>query len=297
MRIYIGPGEYPQCATALREAGADIVDTMEQAEGFLFTQTPTDPFPELTDNITWVQFPMAGINSFLDQGIITPGRRYSNASGVYGEQVAEAALAMILGLYHQHPTVTRADSWSVRPELDTNTRWLRGRTVFIIGYGGIGRDLERYLEPFNVNLIRMRSQGIDGGYDTLHDALAAADIVVLACPLTEKTNKLMGAEEFAAMKNDALLINVARGEVVDTDALVNALDNGEIAGAGIDVTDPEPLPDGHALWGRNNVIITPHTANTYASMDALLAPVVAENYTRLINGEKMLTEVDPDRGY
>ena len=297
MRNFIGPGSYPKCEAALREAGAEIVSSMAEAEGFVFTQIPGGEFPELTPSIQWVQFPMAGINAYIEQGIVTPGRRYSNASGVYGEQVAEAALAMILGLYHQHTLVTRADSWSVRDVVDPTTRWLRDRTVFIVGYGGIGRDLEKYLEPFNVRLIRMRSGGIDGGYESFHEALGAADVVVLACPLTPETRKLMGRDEFAAMRDDALFINVARGEVVDTDALVWALDNQQIAGAGVDVTDPEPLPDGHPLWGRNNVIITPHVANTYASMDHLLAPVVSENYRRLVTGERMLTEVDPGRGY
>ena len=99
------------------------------------------------------------------------------------------------------------------------------------------------------------------------------------------------------MKPSACLINVARGEVVDTDALVRALDSSSIGGAGLDVTDPEPLPDDHPLWGRDNVIITPHTANTLASMDEMLAPVIAENYRRFLAGERMLTEVDVDKGY
>ncbi|PRQ10910.1 dihydrofolate reductase [Corynebacterium sp. 13CS0277] len=297
MRIHIGPGSYPECEAALVAAGAEIVDTLAAAEGFLFTQTPGGEFPELHEGISWVQFPMAGINAYIERGIVTPGRRYSNAAGVYGEQVAEAALAMILGLYHLHPLVGRAESWSVRPAVDASTRWLRGRRVFIVGYGGIGRALENYLAPFHVELIRMRSQGIDGGYESFEEALAAADVVVLACPLTPETVKLMGRKQFAAMRSDALLINVARGEVVDTEALLWALDEGQIAGAGLDVTDPEPLPDGHPLWGRDNVIITPHTANTLASMDRLLAPVVARNYTQLIAGERMDTEVDPERGY
>lgn len=99
------------------------------------------------------------------------------------------------------------------------------------------------------------------------------------------------------MKPGAYLINVSRGEVVDTNALITALDTSSISGAGLDVTAPEPLPDGHALWRRDNVVITPHTANTLASTDALLAPVVAENYRRFIAGERMLTEVDVKKGY
>ncbi|BAC16894.1 NAD(P)-dependent oxidoreductase [Corynebacterium efficiens] len=120
---------------------------------------------------------------------------------------------------------------------------------------------------------------------------------MIAVPLTADTHHLFSDPEFQAMNNRACLINVARGEVVDTDALVRALDASSIGGAGLDVTDPEPLPDGHPLWGRENVLITPHTANTLASMDELLAPVIAENYRRFINGERMLTEVDVEKGY
>lgn len=292
MRIFIGYGSYPHTRQALIDAGAEIVDSLEQAEGFVFTQTPGKDFPEqLPESIKWVQFPMAGINQYFDRGLIDSSRRWSNASGVYGMQVAESALAFMLALLHQHAVMAAAQSWQVRPQVDRDSRWLRGQTVVIVGMGGIGKDLAKLLEPFGCTII-----GVGRGDDLL-SALPQADHVVLAVPLTKDTRKMFGKEHFAAMKESAFMINVARGEVVDTDALVEALDTKAIAGAGLDVTDPEPLPDEHPLWGRDNVIITPHTANTLPSMDPLLAPVVAANYTALVNGERMPTEVEVSKGY
>lgn len=304
MRIFVGFGRYPAVTAALEEAGAEIVDSLGEAEGFVFTQTPGTQFPELPEQVRWVQLPNAGINAYFRNGQITAERRWSNASGVYGRQVAEAALALLLGLIHQHPTMVRADSWSPRPLVDATTSWLDGATVAVIGAGGIGRHASAMLRPFGARTLALTRTGAPvAGFDEslpmsqLHEALGRADHVIVCVPLTDATHQLFGDAEFRAMKPGARLINVARGEVVDTEALVRALDAGQIAGAGLDVTFPEPLPDGHPLWGRANVLITPHTANTLASMDELLAPVVAENYRRLLRGERMLTEVDVSRGY
>ena len=304
MRIFVGFGEYPHTVAALRAVGATIVSSISEAEGFVFTQTPGTDFPALPPEIRWVQLPSAGINDYFADGHITPDRRWSNASGVYGRQVAEAAIALLLGLLHKHPTMVRADSWAPRAHVDATTSWLDGTTVAIIGGGGIGRELATMLRPFGARSLAVTRSGephelFDAtlSISELHTALRTSDHVIVAVPLTDATRRLFSDAEFNAMKPQAHLINVARGEVVDTDALVRALDASSISGAGLDVTDPEPLPDGHPLWGRDNVIITPHTANTLASMDEMLAPVVAENYQRFIAGERMLTEVDVEKGY
>lgn len=304
MKTFVGFGEYPLTTQALKEAGAQIVPSLEEAEGFVFTQTPGTEFPPLPDHVRWVQLPSAGLNAYFKDGHIDNKRRWSNASGVFGQQVAEAAIGLLLGLIHMHPTMVRADSWAPRTQVDQQTKWLDGATVAIVGAGGIGKHVAAMLKPFGAKSLAVSrsgqpSQDFDAtvSIDNLHQALAGADHVVLCVPLTDATRHLFSKAEFQAMKNTATLINVARGEVVDTETLIQALDSQEISGAGLDVTDPEPLPDGHPLWGRNNVIITPHTANTLASMDRMLAPVVAENYRRFISGQKMLTEVDIQKGY
>ncbi|WP_080792563.1 D-isomer specific 2-hydroxyacid dehydrogenase family protein [Corynebacterium pacaense] len=304
MRVFVGNGDYPEVTRALMEAGATIVSSIGEAEGFVFTQTPGTDFPELPDSVRWVQLPNAGINAYFESGVITANRRWSNASGVYGRQVAEAAIALLLGLLHKHPVMVRADSWSPQPRVDASTTWLNGAHVAIIGAGGIGRHVAAMLRPFGARSIAVTRTGLpDGDFDSvasiseLQTVLAEADHVIVCVPLTRDTRGLVGEREFAAMKPTANIINVARGEVIDTAALCDALDAHLIAGAGLDVTDPEPLPDDHPLWGRENVLITPHSANTIASMDSMLAPVVAENYRLLMEGGRMLTEVDVDKGY
>jgi phosphoglycerate dehydrogenase-like enzyme len=135
------------------------------------------------------------------------------------------------------------------------------------------------------------------GLERLHEALADADVVFLALALTPETERVIGSPELAAMPAHAWLVNVARGRHVDTDALVAALRDRTIAGAGLDVTDPEPLPDGHPLWSLPNALITPHTANTQAMAVPLLGHRIRENVRRFAAGEDLIGPVDPARGY
>ena len=135
------------------------------------------------------------------------------------------------------------------------------------------------------------------GTEDLHDALPGADVVFLALALTPETRHVIGAAQLAAMSPSAWLVNVARGAHVDTDALVDALRDGAIGGAALDVTDPEPLPDGHPLWSLPNVLITPHTANPWQTAQPLLARRITENLRRFAAGEPLLGLVDPDAGY
>ena len=174
----------------------------------------------------------------------------------------------------------------------------------IVGAGGIGRALITLLEPFGAEVIAVTRRGRDvpGAARTLpadrmHEALARARHVVIAAPATDGTRHLIGAPELAAMREDAWLVNVARGSLVDTDALVEALRAGAIAGAALDVTDPEPLPDGHPLWELPNVLITPHVANPAEAEKRAYAERVRENVRRLGAGEELLGVVDADAGY
>ena len=139
--------------------------------------------------------------------------------------------------------------------------------------------------------------GIDSSTDRLHDALPQADLVVVALALTPETTGIIGAKELAAMERHAALVNVARGRHVVTTDLVDALENGVIGGAGLDVTDPEPLPDGHPLWRAPNCVITPHTANTLAMARKPLSARITENVRRFAAGEPLIGPVDPVLGY
>jgi phosphoglycerate dehydrogenase-like enzyme len=164
--------------------------------------------------------------------------------------------------------------------------------------------LLRLLEPFRaqVTVVRRRPEPVAGavqtlGDDRLHEALASALAVILVLALTPRTRKLIGRAELAAMERNAWLVNVARGQIVDTGALVDALRSGQIGGAALDVTDPEPLPVGHPLWELPNCLITPHTADTEEMIRPLLARRIAENVRRLMAGQELVGRIDPDLGY
>ena len=176
--------------------------------------------------------------------------------------------------------------------------------MVVLGAGGITTSLLQLLAPFRcpVTVVRRSGEPVEGAartvaMDELDAVLADALVVVLALALTPETRHVIGAGQLAAMRDDAWLVNVARGPHVDTDALVTALRDGAIGGAGLDVTDPEPLPDGHPLWSLPNCLITPHTANPWQTAQPLLARRITDNVRRSAAGEPLVGLVDLDRGY
>ncbi len=249
--------------------------------------------------IEWVQLPWAGIDPY--RGLVFDRRDlvWSCAKGVYSDPVAEHALALLLAGFRQLHSYSRAESWS--GDVGRN---LFGARVTILGGGGIGQVLVRLLGPFgcSITVVRHTPEPMDGvdrvlAEADLDDALTGADVLVLALPLLDATRGIIGARELALLAPGAWLINVARGEHVVTDDLMAALDGGHLGGAGLDVTDPEPLPDGHPLWSRPNVMVTPHTANTREMARPLLSGRITENVRRYLVGETLFGLVDPDLGY
>lgn len=252
--------------------------------------------------IDWVQLPWAGVDAFSD--ILTrhagDGRPlWTSAKGAYAEPVAEHALALTLALMRELPMRVVADSWG--PKLGVS---LYGANVVIIGAGGIALELLRLLAPFrtSVTVVRRSSKPVAGAQRTvtsehLSEVLPDADVVVVAAAMTGPTARLIGPEQFSAMKQSALLINVSRGGLVDTDALVDALASSAIAGAGLDVTAPEPLPDGHPLWSEPRALITPHSADTPEMIAPLLAERVKTNVRAFLGHSKFEGIVDPEAGY
>lgn len=308
LQVYIGTHPLPLTAAALEAEGAVIVDDIADADAFICVAVRPERFPELPDRVKWVQLCQAGIEGFIEAGLVTAGpagdRRWSNASGVYGRQVAEAAVGLLLSVIHMHVRIARAASWKVWRDVDAGTRWLGGSTVVIVGAGGIGRHLIDMLTPFGAEAVAVNHSGrpVDGAVQTLpfsrlDEALPLADHVILSAPLTPETRGLINARTLALCRPGVTLVNVARGPVVVTDDLVDALRSGQVSGAGLDVTDPEPLPDGHPLWTMDNVTVTTHSANTVSSMDAQLVGPTVENYRRLLRGERMLTEFEPGSTY
>lgn len=301
-RIAVGPQSADWAAEAIRRGGGEVVALGRNPAGLVWTDARAEGLREVLaahPGISWVQLPQAGVETVVEAGVIDRQRRWTSAKGAYAEPVAEHALALLLAGLRRLPERARARSWG--EEAGTS---LFGQPVTIIGGGGIAAVLLCLLEPFRaqVTVVRRRPEPLPGaartvGADGLHEALAGARAVLLVTALTPATRKLIGRAELAAMEPDAWLVNVARGAVVDTGALVEALRSGQIGGAALDVTEPEPLPTGHPLWDLPNCLITPHTADTEEMTRPLLARRIAENIQRLTSGQELLGRVDPDLGY
>lgn len=287
-------------ADAIREGGGELVPAA-QAEAVVWA-VPTDP-TGLRDVLTaatgarWVQLPWAGIDEFA--GEIDDERLWTCGKGVYAAPVAEHALALTLAGLRNLGEYANAASWGT--PVGTN---LIGARITIVGGGGITEWLLRFLAPFDthITVVRNRLLPLDGadvvvGSDQLFAALPGADVVILALALTPETEGIIAAPELAMMESRAVLVNVARGKHVVTDDLVDALRDGRLGAAGLDVTDPEPLPAGHPLWELPNCIVTPHVGNTPEMAVPLLAKRITENVRRFAAGKPLLGPIDPELGY
>jgi phosphoglycerate dehydrogenase-like enzyme len=256
-------------------------------------RTVLDEHPD----VDWVQLPWAGIEPYRE--VLDADRRWTCGKGVYAEPVAEHVLALTLGLLRGVGHYARRSSWS--GPVGAN---LLGARVTVLGGGEITRSLVRLVGPFgcHVTVVRRHPDPLDGvdevvTTDRLLEVAPRTDVLVLALALTPETEGLVGAEVLEALPDHAVVVNVARGAHVDTDALVTALADGRLGGAGLDVTDPEPLPDGHPLWSLPNVVVTPHVGNTPAMGRALLTARVTENVARYARGAELLGPVHVELGY
>jgi phosphoglycerate dehydrogenase-like enzyme len=250
--------------------------------------------------IRWVQLPNAGVEPWIEANVVTGDRVFTSAAGCYAPSVAEHTLALLLTAARGLHELTRAQTWTHRPTPST----LRGSTVAIVGCGGIGRALITMLLPLGVRVLALTRSGrqvpgahLSAGPDGLHDMLRQADYVVLAAPATSETRSMIGANELSIMKRTGWLVNVGRGSLINTDALVSALRAGQIGGAALDVTDPEPLPDGHPLWTERTAIITSHSANSESLLLPELAKRVRDNTSRFLAGRPLVGVVDLAIGY
>lgn len=300
-KIAVLPESSPQVLRDAVDAGGGTVVGIEDADALIWAD-PRDPGGlrgalDANPQVRWVQLPYAGIEPFVDA--LDHDRIWTCGKGVYAEPVAEHALALALGGMRGIGRYAREKAWS-----DPYGVNLLGGRVTILGGGEITRSLVRLLRPFGAHLtvVRRNPEPIDGvaevmGSDRLHDALRGADLVVLALALTPATAGIIDAAALDVMPDHAWLVNVARGGHIVTDDLVAALREGRIGGAALDVTDPEPLPEGHVLWDLPNAIITPHTANTPEMGRVLLAARVRENVQRFGDGAELIGPVDVDLGY
>lgn len=298
--VALEPVRDEHIAAAIEGAGGRIVG-IDEARVLVWIEGPAG-FPDLPDSVEWVALKTAGIEGFVSAGVLDDKRLWTNASGFYAENVAEHALALLLaGLRQINTSVLRG--WDKDP-IDTAVRSLHGSTVAIVGAGGIGASLTPRLKAGGARVIAVNRSGrpVDGADETLtsdrlEDVWAATDHVVLAAPDTPETRHMINKQSLAALPSHAWIVNVARGPLVNQADLYEALVAGEIAGAALDVTDPEPPSPDDPLWSLPNVIITPHIANPSSGLTRVLAPYVAENIRRFVAGEELLSRVDTSRDY
>ena len=300
--VAIEPKSDPAYEQAVVSAGGEVATLSDQVSALIWTDysAPEKLAQVLEHNpqIEWVQLPFAGVDAFAE--ILSAPVRFTSAKGSYKEPVAEHALALSLALGRKIPVRVKATSWGKREAVsfyDSN--------ILIVGAGGIAEELIGMLKPFRAKISICRNQAdapLAGsqevfGLDQLGDKISQADLVVIACALTDKTRGLFNMELFSKMKPTAFLVNVARGPIIKSTDLLDALDKGLLAGAAVDVTDPEPLPDGHPFFGRDDLIVTPHTADTKEIVMRHFALRVQQNVKAFLGQGPWIGEVDPERGY
>ncbi len=302
-RILVAPAQPGPMVSAVESGGGRLTDDPTDADAIVWVD-PSDPsgLAALLEEskARWVQLPFAGIEDFFAAGVIDPERTWTCAKGVYGPACAELALALIgtaARSIHRH--VLERTWWRGDP---TTHRRIAGTTAVIVGTGGIGSALARMLRPLDVRMLAVNRSGrplpeAERTVTDLSEVAGEADWLVLAAAMTGETRHLVDANVLSRMKPDAWIVNVARGGLVDTDALLDALERGAIRGAALDVTDPEPLPDDHRLWSTPNVIVTAHTANTIAMAIPELAGLVERNVRAFASERPLEGLVDVASGY
>lgn len=257
-------------------------------------------------NLRWVQSFSTGMDKFLFPDIIARDEvTISNVAGLYAPQGGEHAWALLLAL-------TRGIDRSIRH--NDQRKWvggatveLTGQTLGLVGLGGFGIEMAKRAAGYDMPIIaidpvrRDRPPGVcelkDNTRENLHSLLGRADVVMMACPLTEETYHLIGREELVLMKKSAYLINVTRGGIIDEDALCAALHEGQLAGAGIDVTEIEPLPEESPLWDAPNIILTPHRAGSSQHRPRKIYEFFCAQLARYLKGEPVLNIIDKTKGY
>ncbi len=278
-------------------------DDMDVYLGFCNHVTPD------MENLRWVQNYFVGIDRCTDNELLLEGKvLLTNTKAIPGPGMAEHAMAMMLILtrkMHVYYQQQQNSEWRRLPNAGKQVMEVNGKTMLVVGLGGIGREVAKRAHGLRMRVIATRNssrKGPDyveyvGLADEMTELAKKADVVVNITPLTEATTAMFNRDFFKAMKPTAYFINIGRGKSVVTEDLMAALNNTEIAGAALDVTDPEPLPENHPLWKMPNVIITPHNSAPSDQMLQRFWTLVRENLRRYTTGEPMLNVVDIKRGY
>jgi cyclase len=283
------------------EEAAKVVEDADAVLGYC-----TAEIVKAGKNLRWIQIGHAGVEKELSPELADSKVVLTNAQRLSGPSVSDQAFALLLALTRGiRETQKNGETGSASRTPEGNLEELHGKTMLVIGLGGVGTQISRRARAFGMRVLTVDPKDMERPSfvfsldkpDRLMELLPRADVIVTACPLTSETRGLLGEAQFKVMKKTAYLINVARGGVVQTPALVEALEKKQLAGAGMDVTDPEPLPEGHAMLKMSNVVISPHIGGQSAGARDRQWRLLRENVRRFVVGEPLLCVVDKTKGY
>ena len=300
---------FPQLHAIISCDSETIFREMADAEIFISWTLKPEQFAR-AQKLRWIHSPAAGVTQLLFPAVVESDVIVTNSTTVHSVPVAEQAVALLFALARRFRNCfddQAARHWGQKESWEPSRipTELNGKTLGLIGLGAIGREVAVRARALGMTVMAVRrdpsrgAEPADHVYSPreLHALLEQADYLVLAAPGNSETRHMIGENELRRMKPSATLVNVARGSLVDTDALVRALESGTIAGAGLDVTDPEPLPTEHPLWKLPNVIITPHLAGATDRYWQRQADMLFENLRRYLAGEPLRNRVDKQKGY
>jgi phosphoglycerate dehydrogenase-like enzyme len=283
---------------------------LPQADAAFTPFVDRDVFPSAT-RLRWVQSPAVGVGSLMFPGLLESAVVITSARGIRARSIAEHVLGVTIALARQLPVAMRAQiahRWA-QDELEgagVDVRTLQGQRLGIVGLGAIGMELVKIAAGFGfrISAIRRRAgeappAGVESVWppDRLLDLLAVSDVVVLAVPHTPETKHLIGRQALERIKRGALLVNIARGKLLDDEAVIEALRDGRLGGAALDVFSHEPLPASSPYWDLPNVIVTPHTSGAMQDYWTPLVALFSENLRRFENNQPLLNVVDKAAGY
>lgn len=284
-----------------REAIEHVLDA-EVIFGFV----PKSLF-DAAPNLRWVHAIASGVDAFLYSEFVESDVLLTSEKGLVGEHLADHAFGLLLMLTRQLATALRygSDSWNHRPEMRSREIELTGATMGIVGFGGTGRAMAKRAVAFGMDCLAVDRDAVPTSHevkevwlmDQFFALLNKSDVVSICCPLTRETEKLFDSRAFAAMRETAILVNVTRGEVMEEQALIAALQSHEIAGAALDVAPREPLPEASHLWSMPNVVMSPHTAGASQFRAQRNMDRFVSNLERMIKDEPLEGVIDKALGY